>query len=254
MWTTGSPSFIEREVNVIDIPTNARVDFSDGASGQSTYVVANPVTRQITHLVVKNDWPPFRETLVPIELVEETGPDWIHLKCSKAALDRMQPFEVQEYIRTEKPDYLNWPYVLPSGSLVPLEGLTPLEQVEYVPIKRQNIAPEEIAVRRGTRVEATDGYVGQVDELLVNSNNLQVTHLVLSERHIFKHREITIPVSQIDSMIDNTVYLKLDKKSVEELPTTPVQRWPREENIEARVNDALMNNKEIRKRISKNFK
>jgi hypothetical protein len=41
-------------------------------------------------------------------------------------------------------------------------------------------------VRRGARVEATDGYVGQVDELLINSNNMQVTHLVLLERHIFQ--------------------------------------------------------------------
>ncbi len=212
---------------MIDIPTKARVDFSDGASGLSTYVVVNPVTHQITHLVVKNEWPPFRETLVPIEQVEETSPDWIHLKCSKEDLDRMEPFEVEEYIRTEKPDYLNWPYVLPSGARVPIQGLAPLEMVDYIPIKRQNIAPEEMAVRRGARVEATDGYVGQVDELLVNSNNLQITHLVLNERHIFQHREITIPVSQIAYINDNTVYLKLDRQGVEELPTTPIQRWPK---------------------------
>ncbi len=239
---------------MIDLPTNVRVDFTDGASGWSTYVVVNPITHQITHLVVKNEWPPFRETLVPIEQVEETSPDWIHLKCSKEDLDKMEPCEVEEYIRTEKPDYLNWPYVVPASAYVYIEGLTPVETVEYIPLKRQNIAPDEMAVRRGTRVEATDGYVGQVDELLVNSDNLQVTHLVLNERHILEHREITVPVSQIDSILDNTVYLKLDKKSVEELPTTPIQRWPQEKNIEARVNDALMNNQEIRKRISKNFK
>jgi sporulation protein YlmC with PRC-barrel domain len=74
-------------------------------------------------------------------------------------------------------------------------------------------------------VEATDGYVGQVDELLINSNNMQITHLILLERHIFQKREITIPVSQIDHVFEDRIYLKLDRKSVEELPTATVQRW-----------------------------
>ncbi len=101
--------------------------------------------------------------------------------------------------------------------------MIPVETVTYIPVKHQNIPGYEQAVRRGAQVEATDGPVGQVDELLVNSHNMQVTHLVLSERHIFEHREITVPVSQIDHVDDDTVYLKLDKKSVEELPTVPVQ-------------------------------
>jgi len=84
-----------------------------------------------------------------------------------------------------------------------------------------------LALRRGARVEATDGYVGQVDELLINSNNMQVTHLVLLERHILQKREITIPVSQIDRIDQGTVYLTLDRQSVEDLLTTPIQRWTR---------------------------
>jgi sporulation protein YlmC with PRC-barrel domain len=96
--------------------------------------------------------------------------------------------------------------------------------VDYIPLKRQNVPPGEIAVQRGVRVEATDGYVGQVEELLINSNNKQVTHLVLLERHNLKKREITIPVSQIDRVDEDTVYLKLDRQSVEMLPTTPRRR------------------------------
>jgi sporulation protein YlmC with PRC-barrel domain len=82
-----------------------------------------------------------------------------------------------------------------------------------------------LAVWRGAKVQATDGYVGQVDELLVNSTNMKASHLILVERHIFEHREITIPVSQIERVNEDTIYLKLDKKSIAELPTTPIQRW-----------------------------
>jgi uncharacterized protein YrrD len=76
-------------------------------------------------------------------------------------------------------------------------------------------------------VEATDGYVGQVDELLINSNSMQVMYLVLLERHIFHRREITIPISQVDHIAEGTIYLKLDRQGVEALPTTPIQRWSR---------------------------
>jgi sporulation protein YlmC with PRC-barrel domain len=71
-------------------------------------------------------------------------------------------------------------------------------------------------------VEATDGFVGQVDELLINAKDMQVTHLVLLERHIFQKREIAVPISQIDHIEGGTVYLKLDRRSVEALPTTPI--------------------------------
>ncbi|HEY6073409.1 MAG TPA: DUF1269 domain-containing protein, partial [Anaerolineales bacterium] len=163
--------------------------------------------------------PPFHEVLVPVDQVLDTTPNLISLKCTRNDLSRMEPFECEEYIRTEIPEYLAWPYVLPMG-------LYPEEMIEYIPVKRQNLPRDGFALRRGAQVEATDGPVGQVDELLISSNTMQVTHLVLLERHVFKHREITIPVSQIDRLDEDTIYLRLDKQSVEQLPTTPVQRWP----------------------------
>jgi sporulation protein YlmC with PRC-barrel domain len=168
--------------------------------------------------VVKSNRPPFHEYLVPVEQVQETTPNLIKLKCTRNDLNQMKPFEYEEYVRTEFPNYPSWAYIGPP------EGEYYEEVVEYVPMKRQNIPEGELAVRRGARVEATDGYVGQVDELVVNSNTMQVTHLVLLTGHIFKLREITIPVSQIDYVDEDTIYLKLDRQSVEELPTTPIQR------------------------------
>lgn len=207
---------------MIGLPTKAEVHCSDGAVGLSTYVIVNPINQQMTHLVVKSLHAPFHEVIVPVDQVEATTPDLIRLKCTRNDLNLMEPFEDEEYIRTEVPDYLSWPYVLPMG-------FYPEVVVQYIPVKHQNIALGEVAVRRGAWVEATDGYVGLVDELLINSNNMQVTHLVLVERHIFKNREITIPVSQIDHVDEHTVYLKLDRQSVELLPTTPIQRWPQNE-------------------------
>ncbi len=206
---------------MIDLPVKAEVNCSDGVAGISRYFIGHQVNHQITHLVVKTSRPPFREVLVPVDQVEETSPDRIKLKCTLGDLNQMEPFEVEEYISTQLPYYLVWGYVFPCSVTNPPEVET------HVLVKNQNIPMGEVAVRRDARVEATDGYLGQVDELLVNSNNLQVTHLILLKRHIFKQREIAIPLSQIDHVSEDTVYLKLDKKGVEELPTVPIQRWLR---------------------------
>jgi len=205
---------------MIDIPIEAEVYCSDGTAGNSTYVICNPINRQITHLVVKSNQPPFLEVLVPVDLVQETAPDRIRLKCARNDFEKMEPFEYEEYLQPEKPGYLYWPYALPIAGYIS-------DEVEvHVPVKRRNIPMDEFALHRGAWVEATDGTVGQVDELLVDSNNMQVTHLILLERHLLGKREITIPVSQIDHVDEASIYLKLDRHGVEELPTTPIQRWP----------------------------
>jgi hypothetical protein len=49
-----------------------------------------------------------------------------------------------------------------------------------------------------------------------------VTHLVMREGHLWGQRDVTIPVSEIDRLGENTIYLKLNKDRVEALPSTPV--------------------------------
>ncbi len=207
---------------MIDLPTDAEVHCSDGIAGRSTYTIGNPVNRQITHLVVQSLLPPFHETLVPLNQVAETTDNRIKLKCTRDDLNQMEAFEYEEYIPTELPGYLHWPN---PHDVPAIAGYSMEPVATFIPLKRQNVPPGGLALRRGARVEATDGYVGQVDELLINSKDMQVTHLVLLERHIFQKREITVPISQIDHMDESTVYLKLDRQSVEALPTAPIQRW-----------------------------
>ncbi len=76
-------------------------------------------------------------------------------------------------------------------------------------------------------MEATDGYVGQVNELLIDSNEMQVTHLILLESHVFQKSQITPPVPEIDPIPEDTIYLKLDRESVDGLRTAPIQSGAR---------------------------
>ena len=102
----------------------------------------------------------------------------------------------------------------------------PAKEVETV--EHERIPPGELAVSRDARMEATDGRVGQVDEFLVDQENGHLTHLVMREGHLWDQKEVAIPVSEIDRMREETVYLKLDKGGVHQLPAVPMQRWVHE--------------------------
>ena len=93
-----------------------------------------------------------------------------------------------------------------------------------MPLEHERIPTGEVVIRRGTAVRATDGQVGKVDEFLVDPENDAITHLVLREGHLWGEKDVTIPVSEIDKITENSVYLKLDKQDIESLPTVPVKR------------------------------
>lgn len=202
----------------MDIPVDADVQCSDGPGGRSTCVVLNPVSRRLTHVVVKEDGFPRMERLVPLEMVAQTSPEQIHLTCSQQELHQLESFVETEFLPGEFPyaayeldEFRLWPYVLPGDDQVPME--------------HERVPPGELAVRRGSRVRATDGDVGRVDEFLVDRDTEHITHLLLREGHLWGQKDVLIPISEIGQIDEDRVYLTLNKEEVGNLPAIPVQRW-----------------------------
>jgi sporulation protein YlmC with PRC-barrel domain len=209
----------------MEIPLNAQVECTDGVCGRSVYVLINPVIEQVTHLVVKEDASPNTEYVVPVDIVTETTADMIQLSCSKAELEKMDPFIKTTVIENREPNrdfgYMGGIYGMGSNYFMPY---VTSGSIIYDSEEIQQIPPGELAVRRGTRVEATDGYVGKVDELVVNPANGQITHLVMREGHLWGQKDVTIPLSAMGDTHEDTVFLKLDKHQIESLPTFQLNR------------------------------
>ena len=209
----------------MEIPLKAQVECTDGVCGRCVVVLMNPVVGQVTHLVVRMDSLPHTEYIVPVDVVFATTADTIGLRCSKAELEKMEPFVQTEFIREKMP------HVYPGYAGFGMGALyywpyASYERTMEVPVEHLQIPPGELAVRRGTRVEATDGYVGKVDEFLVNPENGHITHLVMREGHLWGQKDVTIPLSAMGDTRKGTVFLKLDKHQIESLPTVPVhRRW-----------------------------
>jgi uncharacterized membrane protein len=100
----------------------------------------------------------------------------------------------------------------------------------------ENANDEQVAsaVRQGAHVKATDGRVGVVGELGAAEEGQDADHFVLQEGHLWGKKVVTLPLSAVDHVEGDTVYLKLDKKAIEKLPTIPLKKaFVRgEENIE----------------------
>lgn len=209
----------------MEIPLNAQVECTDGVYGRAEYVLIDPVTDQMTHLVVKGDAHPNTEYLVSVDFVTETIADMIRLICSKAELEQMTPFIKTEFVEEKVLDYAGY-----RGG-----GLSGMGSYYYMPyvtseirvpvlVEHQQIPPGELAVHRGTRVEATDGYVGRVDEFVVNPENGHITYLVMREGHLWGKKDVVIPLSALGETREDTVFLNLAKHEIESLPTFSMRR------------------------------
>ncbi|MFZ1043342.1 MAG: PRC-barrel domain-containing protein [Anaerolineales bacterium] len=207
----------------MEIPLQAQVECRDGVFGRSEYVLINPVVEKVTHMVVRED-SSNTEYIVPVEVVSETIANTIRLNCSKAELEKMDPFVTTQFIE-EKLANINFGYSGIGGSQYYMPYTTP-EATVQIPVEHLEIPAGELAVHRGTRVEATDGHVGHVDEFVVNPQNGHITHLVMREGHLWGQKDVIIPLSAMGDTREDTVFLKLDKHQIESLPTFPVhRRW-----------------------------
>ncbi len=79
----------------------------------------------------------------------------------------------------------------------------------------------DVELRRGDHVHATDGALGRVQGVLVDTSDQHVTHVLLDEGHLLRQKRIAIPISAVTSVADG-VRLSLAKAEVEELPPVDI--------------------------------
>ena len=203
----------------MDLKIGVPVYCQNGLCGKLSAVIMNPVTDKITHIVITEKDFPHTERMIPQSLVQSTDEKAAHLSCDAQFVHSQQEFVETEYIPIEVSsqnilgEYYFFPYV------EPLNG--------NIPIRSENVPSGELSLHRGELVEASNGFVGKVDELIYNPADNTVTHIVLREGHLWGKKELAVPVEDIDHIESNTVYLNIEKKSIDQLPEIPLKRrWP----------------------------
>lgn len=204
----------------------ADVCCEDGRCGRLKHVVLNPVTRTLTHVVVE---PTDGESrLVPVDLVVAAGGaggEAVLLHCTAAQLARLEPAQLTQFLPDDGQDFgyephqlVFWPYfpLAMSGAALAAAGLAPGD-----PRPRSatydRVPPGEVAIRRGDRVQATDGAVGHVQGLAVDPADHGVTHVLLREGHLWGKKTVAIPIREV-TPIAGDLHVRMSKAELADLP------------------------------------
>jgi len=212
--STDSETVAMAEATVFTIGIDANC--SDGVCGEVIRVVIDPVARAVTHLVVEPKHGQGLGRLVPLDLVDAT-PDEVRLRCTVAEFEKLALAEKTLFLPGDSGygaygpgEMAMWPYFglsLGSGPEVVTYDTVPLG---------------EVAIRRGERVHATDGDIGQVQGLVIDPRDHLVTHVLLQEGHLWGRKEVAVPIGAVTAIDDNGIRLNVTKREVENLPPVAV--------------------------------
>lgn len=200
------------------VPLNATVQCSDKPCGKSTNVVVNPVAKQVTHVVVQDKTLPANPTrLVPVSKVASTTDTEITLSCTWEEVSHMQPFKVTHFVQESGSGM-----AYSSGEAYTSQYT--YNDTAYDSVTDSQVPVGELSVYSGMEVEATDGKIGKLDELILDPDSGEITHIQMREGHLWGKKDVAIPYADIDFTDGDTVYLNLDKKAVKALPAVKVKR------------------------------
>ena len=201
----------------MEIPLKISVQCTDGLAGQVKCVMVNPVSQQLTHMVVEERGFPHLKRLVPLELIKNGNSGHIQLSCTTPQLATLRPFLEMEYPRNgalyfsfEADKFHSWPYE--SSIQMP------------VPPQLEQISPEELAIHQDSPVETLNGRIGKVKAFLVNPTNKELTAIAIQAGYFWQKQDVTLPISQVDHFEKDLVFLKLDKQHLKRLAAIQAQR------------------------------
>jgi sporulation protein YlmC with PRC-barrel domain len=208
---------------------------TDDTYGELADVVIDPISKRLTHLVVRaRNQDVVGTRLVPVALAEGGEDDsgsGISLRCTAEEVSRLEPVQEFAYLRldefpVEDPDWdvgvrdvLAMPYYEAAGF-----GANPTYDPD-AGVTYDRIPKGEAEIRRSSAVSSADGHgLGQVDGFLIDGEG-QITHFILERGHLWGRREVTIPIGAVAKVETDAVSLSLSKDEVGALPSVRVHRW-----------------------------
>src|SRR5271157_4682408 len=172
---------------------------TDGACGEVTCVVVNPLTRAVTHLVVEPKHHYDRGRLVPLDLVDATTGE-IRLGCTLAEFEQLDPAEETQFL-PGTPGYPGYDpeqvLVMPYYGMGMGMGMGMAGADVPIAVTYDTVPLDKVEVRRGDHVHATDGHIGRVQGLVLFPDSDHVTHVLLQEGHVRGRKEVAIPIGAV---------------------------------------------------------
>lgn len=209
----------------MDIPLHAEVHCTDGTCGETDVIVVHRKDFKVTHVVV--DAGGDQKFLVPVDVIIESTPATVHLRCSQAELAGFAPFTRKTMSQLgidQVPGSLDASVHqgLQEASWVKADAQADWQRSRAVSkAYDEELIPENcLAIHGKAKVEDRDGGdIGQVYGFLANPEDSAVSHVIVRTGHLWSKRDVTIPISDVGGMDDDLVYLRIDKHAVSDMPS-----------------------------------
>ncbi len=210
----------------------AAVDCSDGPAGKLKHLVVDPAADSITHLVVDAQEHFGIPVLVPIDQVAEADPERIRLRCTQAQLKQMDPYEEVMTSGVEPQSGMAGMGGMTGMAgmappLIPASGIGEIAAAGFTgpfgagptmaPIMEEVVPRGEVVIDRESAVEATDGDVGHVEDVVTDSATGRLSHLVVRSGHLWATHTFRLPASAVEKVEEGSVRLRLTQAEVEEI-------------------------------------
>ena len=197
--------------------------------GKINRVILDPVTNEVTHVVVQKGWLFAEDKVVPIEMIDSATEDKVLLKEDAGEFDNLPAFEETYYIGLGEEDYLPGAppysryapayYWYPPSGYIGYPGYGPGFYGGRPLVTTRNIPADTIPLREGTDVISSDDeHVGDVERILVDPDSNQATHFVISQGILFKDRKL-VPAHWVTSVEEDKVHLSVTSRLLERLPS-----------------------------------
>lgn len=198
---------------MIKFPLNpqTRVEFTDRKSAVLASIVIDTAQQKVVHFVVQDNAQ--QKYLVPLSVVYFADDELVRLSISSEDFLKLSRFDESQYVVGADPDNDFFKSSEKASLVYYIPDLSP----------DQLVPPEkDLALIRGAFVNALDGMVGTVEEIVIDPKTGAAAQIVVHTEGGRKE-ELVLPMSVIDHLEGDTVYIKLSKKQVDTLPGVPVE-------------------------------
>ena len=214
-----------------NIAINASVHCKDGVCGKTTNVIVDPVSRKVTHIVVEHErLPGNKMKMVPVRRITKASQYRIDLNCTSDDVAHMPSFLITEYIQ-ESPygealgSSMSYFFPGPVGFKdTTYDSTINVENTAFDELTRENVPNGELSLAQGMEIDASDGKVGKLAEIVLEPASGKITHLLMKKGPFWSRKEVLVPVPSVANVDNGAIHLRMDRKKVREMPAVAVKR------------------------------
>jgi sporulation protein YlmC with PRC-barrel domain len=209
----------------------ADVRCTDGHCGQVRSLVIDLAQDAITHLLVQPGHRRELARLVPLDLADAAD-GAVRLGCTMAQYEQLDSPD-ETYVRPgnegrefyQREPVISWPYYSGGAGMlgVPSDAISGVPQTLTADVVAEHLPGEE-EIPRGEHVHATDGDIGRVEGVAVDSGTGRVASVLVREGHLGRRRTVLIPRDAVARVDVDGFHLAITRQQTQDLPPADVTR------------------------------